>query len=281
MNQKIKIMKRYIAIILIAIPFIFSACTEEIHIDLDSTYDRIVIEGYFTDEYKVHQVKITKSADYFSNASAPAITGATVTISDGTNTFNLTEIEDGLYETDTMAGVPGNTYTLNASIDGTIYTASSYMFTCPPMDSIGFARNIWDDEWIDVLIYAQEPGDEINHYAWRAYKNDTLVTDTLHEVEFSDDVFINGSYVNGVEVQYVQAEIGDTIMLEMHSITEDYYEYMLKVMLETVWNGGPFDGPPANFYGNLSNEALGFFAVYSVQWQTGIIPPDIPDAYED
>jgi len=251
------------------------SCTEEITIELDSTFERIVIEAEITDELKQHQVKITKSADYFSNTPAPAVTGAIVTITDGTNTYNLTETTAGIYLTDSIRGIPGNTYTLSANISGEMYEATGYMFTCPVMDSINFAINEWDEELINVLIYAQEPGDEVNHYAWKAYKNDTLVTDTLREVTFSDDLFINGSYVSGVEVQYIEAVPGDTIMLEMLSIEESYYDFILKVMSETDWDGGPFDGPPANFYGNISNEALGFFAVYSIQRKTAVIPDDV------
>ncbi len=277
-------MKKHISTLIIIIAFLLTQCTEKINLDLDSTYERVVIEGYLTDEFKSHQIKITNSADYFVNKAADPISGANVTISDGTNTLTLSEVEPGIYETDPISGVIGNTYTLSIDIEGTNYSASSYMYSCPPIDSLSFIlnklkKNIDSEEkedYLEVLIYAQEPGDEVNHYAWKAYRNDTLVTDTLREVFFSDDVFINGSYVNGVGVQFIEGTINDTITLEMLSITEEYYDFMLKVMLETDWDGGPFDGPPANFYGNISNDALGFFAVYSIQRRTTIVPEDVP-----
>lgn len=274
---KKRTMKKNILFAMISFVVLTFSCTEKIDIDLDSTYERIVIEGYLTDEYKPHHVKITKSADYFSNKPADPITGATVTINDGSTNFNLTEISPGFYETATMRGIPGKNYTLDIDIDGTNYSATSYMYNCPPIDSIGFKRYVRDSTNFSIQIYAQEPGDEVNHYAWRAYRNDTLVTDTLREVFFSDDVFIDGSYINGVDVQYIEANLADTITLEMLSITQGYYDYIMKVMLETDWNGGPFDGPPANFYGNISNDALGYFAVYSVERKTGIIHEIAPD----
>lgn len=273
-------MKHNILLILLSFLISIFSCTEKIDIDLDSTYERIVVEGYLTDENKPHQVKITKSADYFSNKPAGPITGATVSINDGNTNFNLTETNPGIYETDTMSGVPGKNYTLSIDINGNNYTASEYMHICPPIDSIGLKKYRLDSEYIAVLIYAQEPGNETNHYAWLAYKNDTLVTDTLREVFFSDDIFIDGSYINGVDVQYVEAGYGDIITLEMLSITKEYYDYMLKVMLETDWNGGPFDGPPANFYGNISNEALGYFAVYSIERKTAIVSEPLTTEYE-
>ncbi len=273
-------MKHNILLILLSFLISIFSCTEKIDIDLDSTYERIVVEGYLTDENKPHQVKITKSADYFSNKPAGPITGATVSINDGNTNFNLTETNPGIYETDTMSGVPGKNYTLSIDINGNNYTASEYMHICPPIDSIGLKKYRLDSEYIAVLIYAQEPGNETNHYAWLAYKNDTLVTDTLREVFFSDDIFIDGSYINGVDVQYVEVGYGDIITLEMLSITKEYYDYMLKVMLETDWNGGPFDGPPANFYGNISNEALGYFAVYSIERKTAIVSEPLTTEYE-
>ncbi|HSH52268.1 MAG TPA: DUF4249 family protein, partial [Bacteroidales bacterium] len=161
--------------------------------------------------------------------------------------------------------------TLNINIDGEHFSASDYMHSCPSIDSIGFKRYRRDTNRIAILIYAQEPEEEINHYAWKAYRNDTLVTDTLREMYFSDDILFNGSYINGIDVQHIKARQNDIITLEMLSITKSYYEFMIKVMLETDWDGGPFDGPPANFYGNISNDALGFFAVYSVEQKTAIV----------
>jgi len=45
----------------------------------------------------------------------------------------------------------------------------------------------------------------------------------------------------------------------MFSISGDYYDYLVGLMLETVWKGSPWDGPPANAASNISNGALGYF----------------------
>jgi len=264
-------MKRTFLLYIFTFSISFFSCTEKVDIELDSTYERVVVEGNLTNEYKNHQVKISKSADYFANKPAEPITGADVSITDGTLIFELTEVDPGLYETEEMGGIPGKTYTLNIAIDAKKYSASDYMHTCPPIDSIGFKRFKMDSNYIALVIFAQEPAEETNYYAWRAYRNDTLVTDTLNEIFISDDTFINGNYINGTEVQYIKAKKDDLITLEMLSITKPYYDFITKIMLETDWDGGPFDGPPANFYGNISNEALGFFAVYSVERKTAII----------
>ena len=272
----------YIAVLLI---FFAPACTEKYDVELDSTYVRLVVQGSISDELKAHQISLTNSADYFSNSPAPKVTDATVSISDGENTFDLTEVSDGLYETDTISGEPGKTYTLTINSDGETYTSSCLLNFCAPMDSINFGFYDYSDYYdgdtsvkdttLYILLNALEPSTPGDFYLWNVYKNEILESDTLHEVYFSDDVFINGNYMYDIMVQWIEyASVGDTITLEMQAITEEYYDYIIQVMTETVWNMGPFDGPPANPTGNISNGAMGFFLAYSVETITAIVPDE-------
>jgi len=275
-------MKKIIYILITLLVFT-SACTESFDVELDSTYVRFVVQGSISDERKAHQVSLTKSADYFSNAPAPRVTGATITISDGENTFDLTEVSDGLYETDTIAGEVGKTYTLTINSEGETYTSSCYLNYCAPIDSINFGYYDFSDYYEDdeyekdttlyILLNALEPETPGDFYLWNVYKNGILESDTLHEVYFADDVFVNGNYLYDVMVQWVEdVSVGDTVTLEMQAITEEYYNYIIQLMTETVWNMGPLDGPPANPTGNISNGTMGFFLAYSVESITKIVP---------
>lgn len=264
-----------------------SACTEDFDVTLDSTYVRLVVQGSISDIRTAHQVSLTKSADYFSNTPAPRVTGATVSIDDGENTFNLTEISAGLYETDTIAGEVGKTYTLTINSEGETYTSSSKLKYCAPIDSINFGfydySEYFEEEvedtanitepYLYVLLNAMEPETSGDYYLWNVYKNGVLESDTLFELNFSDDYFINGFYIYDVAVQWVrEVAVGDTITLEMQAITEEYYNYIIQLLTETVWNMGPLGGPPANPVGNISNGAMGFFQAYSVVKITEIVP---------
>lgn len=280
-------MKKSLYILVILIVFV-SACTEDFYPTLDSTHIRLVVQGSISNERKAHQVSLTKSADYFSNTAAPRVTGATVSISDGENTFDLTEVSDGLYETDTIVGEIGKTYTLTINSEGETYRASSELKYCPPIDSINFGfydfSDYYEEEEIDssgietepflsILLNAQEPDTQGDFYLWKVYKNGVLESDTLDEINFSDDYFSNGDYLYDVEVQwYQEAIVGDTITLEMQAISEDYFNYIIGLLTETVWNMGPLGGPPANPVGNISNGAMGFFLAYSVEQKTEIVP---------
>lgn len=266
---------------------ILTACTEPYNTELEGSFVRLVVQGSINNELKAHQVSLTKSGDYFSNTASPKVTGANVSISDGENTFNLNEVSDGLYETDTIAGEIGKTYTLKIDSEGQTYEASCYLNYCPPIDSINFGYydlSAYDiiDSSAHVLLSALEPETPDNFYMWNVYRNDVLETDTINEVSFSDDLFINGSYMSNVEVGWVRkVEIGDTITLEMLSITEEYYNYIYQMLSVTDWNMGPFGGPPANPNGNIievidndnnNDDPLGFFLAYSTFSITRIIP---------
>jgi hypothetical protein len=276
-----------ITYILLILTIVVSACTESFDPKLDSGYIRLVVQGSISSDLKAHQVTLTKSADYFANTPAPRVTGAVVSISDGENSFDLTEVSDGLYETDPIAGVPGKTYTLLINTDNEDYIASCYLNYCPPIDSINFGYyDLSDYDIIDssasVLLNAQEPEIPNNYYMWNVYRNGVLETDTLSEHSFADDEFINGNYMIDVEVGWIRkAEVGDTIDLEMLSITEGYFNYLSQVLSVTVWDAGPFGGPPANPTGNIkeliddgnkNNDPLGFFLAYSNFIITDTIP---------
>ncbi len=283
----LKMMKKQFYIIALLAVILYS-CTEKFDIELDSSYSRLVVQGSISNELKRHQVMITKSADYFSDTPAPRVTGANVTISDGENTFTLTETEDGIYKTDTIAGMPGKTYTLSIIADGNEYSASSFLNFCAPIDSINFGYYDYGDyyEITDTILYillnAQEPETPDNYYLWNVYKNGILETDTLQEKIVDGDEFVNGNYMFDLAVQWVEAGYNDTITLEMLSVTEEYNDYYYQVMDVTVWNMGPLGGPPANPVGNVfelvnndndNDNPVGFFLAYSVQRITEVVPP--------
>ena len=58
------------------------SCTERVDIDLDSTWQRLVVDGYITTDTTSHFIKLSKTTDYYYNQEPPAVTGAIVEISD-------------------------------------------------------------------------------------------------------------------------------------------------------------------------------------------------------
>jgi len=277
-------------LILLLMAMTLIRCAEKIDLKLNSSYERLVVDGDFTTDLKNQTIKLTKSADYFSNAPAPVITGANITISDGTNVLPLTETSPGVYQTNVIAGQEGKTYTLNidnVEIGGkkSNYTASSIMINAWLIDSITFAKyNFPDamarvpspspDKMFDYIIkgWGLEPATPGNYYFWRYYRNRVLQSDTLSKCLYTDDGPVNGKYIYGMPMFNINANVGDTIMVETRSITKNYYDFLIGVMFEMNGSGDPiFGGPPANIKGNINNGAIGFFNVCNVTYISAVI----------
>lgn len=256
-------------------------CTERIEIEVDSTYTRLVVEGYISTDTMQHSVRLTTSSDYFCNQPAPVVTGAIVSLSDGDSTIFLSEDMEhpGKYMTTSdYHGVPGKTYTLMIShvdVDKNgifeEYAASSGLRPINSVDSIQLEQlqssyyNIYQ-----ILVYAWDPPVK-DFYAFKVLKNGVLLTDSLHELIVQDDVFFNGNYTYGIPSQFLdqneEDEIilpGDTITFEINGITEEYYRFVIEAQSETFYQTPMFSGPPANISSNISNGAIGFFTAYSV-----------------
>lgn len=263
---------------------LFSSCTEKIDIDLGTTYTRFVVDGTITTDTMKHKVKLSKSIDYYSQTDVPAVSDAVVTLSDGSTTITLAENDTvpGMYETpEDYSGVPGKTYTLNIelaeAINGqTSYSASSYLNAVAPIDSINVE---YKEEWKawELQIYAWDPV-SVNFYMFDVYKNGVWITDTIDEVGISDDKYFNGNFTYGAAVYYFIEENpdevvnpGDSIVLRMAGITEEYYHFVYDVMMETFEFRNPlFSGPPANISTNISNGGMGFFTAYAVSYATTV-----------
>lgn len=272
-----------IFLIPVALILMLSACTERIDLELnDQDARRLVVEGWFTDQLKQHEVKLTYTTSYFENQAAPAASGAIVTISDGNTTWNLEEQSPGRYFTPEMAGTPETWYHLSIEVDGEVYEASSWMRPVADVDSLhvrvldplvefGFPG----DPYYSVRIWTQELPGQGDRYMWLTYVNNVGIRDTLRELTFVDDVLYDGAYVEDVEIDYLEiddeATIGDTVRIEQYNIGVEAYDIFIGIMNETAWNGGLFDAPPANVKTNISNGALGFWGAASVREGSTII----------
>ena len=100
-----------------------------------------------------------------------------------------------------------------------------------------------------------------DYYLWNYYEDGILISDTVTEKWYGDDEIVDGSDFVGVLVVLIDTEKVDpynkTMMLEMKSISEGYYDYLYGLQLET-FRCSPFDGPPANPPSNISSQPISF-----------------------
>lgn len=257
------------------------ACTEIVDVDLEEAGDsKLVVFAEITDEPMQHAVNLSLSTSYFYNEETPTVSGATVTINDGFDTITLTEdlSNPGTYLTpEDYAGVIGRTYNLlienvDADNDGVneIYTAETKMMSTPPVNNVEVEYNSSWEGW-EVKIDTYDPAETADFYLFKVYKNDVLYSDTISNYWTTDDRFFNGSLIENTRVQYFNEDRdeivndGDKVTLEMAGITEDYFNFINEVIEEVSDKIPMFSGPAANVNGNISNGALGFFAVIKTE----------------
>jgi len=266
------------------------SCSEIIDIELDSTYTRLVAEGAVTTDSLRHRVRLTTTADYFSNEPVPPVTGARVELASGANVIRYEEIDSlpGVYEAQqAFRGVIGNTYMLEISqvdMDGDgneeTYRAESTMPGGVRLDSVtlNYFTSYFASGY-EVYMYALDPPSR-DWYNLKFWKNSDLLTDTLIKYNIQPDDIYNGKYLfYGIPIGFYNDEEprealqpGDTVTLEINSIDEPYYNFILDAQLEIFGNNPLFSGPSANIRSNLDNEARGYFTAYSIARSSVIVP---------
>lgn len=256
-------MKKIFAIIIILL--ISTACEEEVKLNLDTSLPQIVIEGNITDEKGPYYVKISQSVNFYSQNQFPKVKGAIVTITDNLgNTDTLTETEDGLYQTNTTVGVPGNTYNLAVTVENKKYYATSTMPEKVNLDSIIFKRNESEDGFYTVVPVFKNP--ETGRHNYRFIVRTSMM---LFNSYFLKNSFAKNGLINNEPISYTDGPIevgaGSELILEMRCIDLPTYTYFntLTQIADTDPGGGvtPIN-PPNNITGE---KALGIFSAYTTQ----------------
>ena len=262
---------------------IFASCTETIELDLNTDNNiRLVVDAELSTETKAHLVKLNLTKDYFKEGESDAAENAIVSISNGTDTETLEELTPGHYYTsEGFYGEENETYTLRIEYGGEVYTSTSTIYPVMPIDSISYeifetVEGGFDDdeeeEDPDYSLYAffQEPATPNQYYLFKHTINHKPSEDIL-DWFFTEDILVNGNYIADADFFDFDAEIGDTVTFEAYSISEEGYEYLNAILLETEFRGGLFDGAPANVPSNMSNGALGSFITVDVERSSLII----------
>ena len=282
---------RFLLIPILAV-FLFS-CIEEIDWETEDYKELLVVDGSFTDEYKRHKIKLTKTADYFSGEKTPAISGADVSISSDSETIEFVESseEPGVYVTENpVAGLVGKEYTLNIILQNPIngkikYSATEKMEPGVELDSIQailYDNPVYAEEspgmdsmMVDVRLFWKKPPVEDNYYKVQLYLKDSINNRTIDDFSiFEGQEEIKGTSVSNIYF-FKNFQPDDTVVLENSSVSDEYYEYIDGLKNITNQEDDQFfdmSGPPANAVGNIEGaEALGYFRVSSVTRDTTVI----------
>lgn len=211
-------MKKYLTLLILATSFMMTSCVESFKIDTEDGKHLIGINCYFTNEYKKHQIIISKTTDFYSEEDAEMISGAEVLIHDGTDTIYFEETDrKGYYETiDSVAGIVGKTYYLSVNIvdeDGlhNYYSQSTMRENISQIDSMvvkeienTFANNFMGNvknTTTNLYPYFQSVDDPDVSYLINIIVNDTAVkNNSFLKCSSLSLQHLSGMYFNGPEM---------------------------------------------------------------------------------
>jgi len=255
----------YLAILIL--PFIFTSCNKVIELKLGNDSGKLVIEGNITNTSAPQYIRLSRNVPFTSNNVYPAVSGATVTVSDSKgNNYFFTEGADGVYINNNLTGISGETYTMTVITAGITYTATSVMPPAVPLDSISSKKNDFksNHNQREISVHFRDQPGVTNQYRFLMYVNHTQV-DVIFAI---NDDFTDGRYVN-LDLIENKTDIlpGDVINVEMQCVDKPVFTYWYTLMRQQ------FDSPgggvaPSNPPTNITPACLGYFSAHTTQFMT-------------
>ena len=251
---------------------IFTSCTKEIDLDLNTTNTKYVVEGQVPQNATAN-VKITKTVNFNESNNLPTVSNAKVSITDNTGMIEqLTETTAGIYETRKMVGEVGKTYTLTIVADGKTFTSKCAMPTPvkltglnPQLSSIvppgGTASN--------YIIYPQFTDPPTLGNSYQFIQSTTKKTDT--GILITNDNIGNGQpYTRPIFSNNFDIKLGDVVTVEFRCIDKAVYDYFFTIN-SIVGDGLGGGTTPSNPVNNITGGALGYFSVFTTQKMSVVV----------
>ncbi|MEQ9423075.1 MAG: DUF4249 family protein [Cyclobacteriaceae bacterium] len=256
------------------LPFFLLACEEPIDAPLNIVdSDVLVVEGLLTNQKINHLIKLSHPHTQISGDPIPA-TGARAGIFiDGELTYLLQENpeEPGYYYSEPFRAVFGQVYVLGIEYQGQQYFAFDASAAGEPLPAINL-------EQVNESFYRlNRPagGFDPNYINHDIYWDQTSFCeqDTLCEgkVVFYDLKTTDVHEIYKPDKTDFIFPVGSVIVRTKFSVNENYRTFLRSVLSETSWRGGYFDIQRANAPTNLSEGAIGYFAVSTVVSDTIVV----------
>ena len=295
------------------IAFAFFSCENIIYPELEPSLEQYVVDAWLNDLPGSQKIFLSKSNNYFMSELPKLLSGAEVYLTDEDgNRYDFEETEGGYVWGDSSSTSflqVGTSYQLNVSIDGIRFSGTSEMNPVPPVDSITFKYQEKDFSTAEDYYLAEVVATDLagvgNTYWIKAWKNEVYLN-KASEINIAYDAgFSAGGNIDGqVFIQPIQElinpfdtdeagealieppySIGDTIYVEIHSISESAFYFLNEVKIQTGRSGGfgaLFAQPFSNVSTNLINEdvnsaihPVGFFNVSAISSLEQVLTSEI------
>ena len=292
-----------------------NSCSKEVKIDIPGFDEQIVIDGSIETGTPAI-IFLSNSKDIYAPTDINSylsgfISGATVTVSNGTITDTLTEIcTDNLpagfesiaaaffglpieqlvtlhlcaYVSTGLVGEVGKTYSLKVLYNDKIYTSSTKIENPTALDNLFWREQAnlpgYGFSWAKITD-SPVMGDA---YRWEVKNLSDLFYSKPFQ-PFTDDRFYNGKTFEfsvenpmsfkdqTIENQYKgYYKLGDTIVVKFSKLGKKEYQFFEKKYNQIYSGGNPF-ATPTNIPTNIEGGALGIWAGFSPWYDTLICVP--------
>jgi len=252
---------------------IFSSCQKVIHIDLNSSDKKYVIEGVVTNQPGTTEVLISQTKNFDESNNFVGVAGAAVSIADSVgNVTPLTETSPGVYQSASLTGTIGMRYLLSVNINGQQFTASSTMPRQVNMDTLYLVKDdLFSGSRMVLNVKFQDPPGKGDSYRFVQYVNN-IKEKTLF---IWNDDYTDGN-INEVTLRYPdddnnkKIKSGDSLRVDMLCIDPRVYQYWFSLALSGT--GSNQSASPANPATNIIGGALGYFSAHTFQTRKMVAP---------
>jgi Domain of unknown function (DUF4249) len=258
--------------------WLLSGCQQVVSIDLNTANPRVVVEGTIKDQPGPYSVFLSMTGSYFDTTLIdPPISHAQVLITDDAgNRDTLKEVISGAYQSSKTIGVSGRTYTLSVKADGKEYMAMSSMPSKVFIDSLYALprHSVGGESGYDIYVEFKDPPELGNYYRINARSSAVIPADSIDGQRYRlfTDKLTNGNEMTERIRAGKNVNPGDTITIELCSIDKASYDYFHTLSDILSSDRSPTSLAPANPNSNISGDALGYFAAFTVDTKKIIIP---------
>ena len=256
----------FIALIMLAVFFLITSCEKSVEWDIEAMSEpNLVIESILTDEIARQEVRLQLSASELNQFDIP-ITDAQITVRTGAVEYIFLHEAStpGCYKSTAAFGaVPLLDYELIVDWNGNRYSAQSQLAEVAPIPTLLFPRFGSTDSLelnqsiVPILSTSQQAMYQFDLDWSHIYAEGA---NSARAFYYTFTSLHNSQFIRppAAEVPFPK---GTLVVVSKYGLDDDFADFLRATAIETDWNGSYFYGNPENATGNISGEALGYFAI--------------------
>jgi hypothetical protein len=251
---------------------LISSCEERVDFPLSATDTNLIaVEGVISNEKMNHQIRLTRPIKKQNEIPTP-VTGADVRLLEEGVVHQLIESPPGLglYVTPEMRAVSGKVYTLYIQYAGKEYFASDSSVPAEPLRPLSYKKV--NEQFTLVENNSGQDANYVKHnISWKNTQSCIAGSSCEGEIIFYDlkTIDVNEIYKPSKTDFFFPAN--STVIRQKFSVSPAYKTYLRAMLSETEWRGGVFDVQREQVPTNLTEGAVGFFAVSTVVSDTTVV----------